>query len=37
MISVHPRALMDYDTLPADLKEEIAEQIGGYKSDRLLR
>ena len=30
MIGVHPRALMDYDTLPADLKEEIAEQIGGY-------
>lgn len=30
MIGVHPRALMDYDTLPADLKEEIAERIGGY-------
>jgi len=32
MIGVHPRALMDYDTLPADLKEEIAERIGGYTS-----
>ena len=32
MIGVHPRALIDYDTLPADLKEEIAEQIGGYAS-----
>ena len=30
MIGVHPRALMDYDTLPADLKEEISERIGGY-------
>ena len=32
MIGVHPRALMDFDTLPADLKEEIAERIGGYLS-----
>ena len=32
MIGVHPRALMDYDTLLADLKEEIAERIGGYAS-----
>ena len=32
MIGVHPRALMDYDTLPADLKEEIAERTGGYAS-----
>ena len=32
MIGVHPRALMDYDTLPADLKEEITERIGGYAS-----
>ena len=32
MIGVHPRALMDYDTLPADSKEEIAERIGGYAS-----
>ena len=30
MIGVHPRALMDFDSLPADLKEEIAERIGGY-------
>ena len=32
MIGVHPRALMDFDTLPADLKEEIADRIGGYAS-----
>ena len=32
MIGVHPRALMDFDSLPADLKEEIAERIGGYAS-----
>ena len=30
MIGVHPRALMDFDSLPADLKEEIAARIGGY-------
>ncbi|HCL68670.1 MAG TPA: phosphoenolpyruvate synthase [Gammaproteobacteria bacterium] len=30
MIGVHPRALMDFDALPADLKDEIAERIGGY-------
>ena len=30
MIGVHPRALMDFDALPADLKEEIAERTGGY-------
>ena len=32
MIGVHPRALIDYDTLPSDLKEEISERIGGYES-----
>ena len=32
MIGVHPRALMDYATLAADLREEIAERIGGYAS-----
>ena len=32
MIGVHPRALIDFDTLPADLKEEIAERISGYHS-----
>ena len=32
MIGVHPLALIDYDTLPADLKEEISERIGGYES-----
>ena len=30
MIGVHPRALLDFDSLPADLKEEIAARIGGY-------
>ena len=30
MIGVHPRALLDFDSLPADLKDEIAERIGGY-------
>ena len=29
MIGVHPRALMDFDSLPADLKEEIAEGSAG--------
>jgi len=32
MIGVHPRALMDFETLPLDLKEEISERIGGYAS-----
>ncbi|MDC1208962.1 phosphoenolpyruvate synthase [Litorivicinus sp.] len=32
MIGVHPRALIDFETLPADLKEEISERIGGYAS-----
>ena len=32
MIGVHPRALMDFETLSADLKEEIGERIGGYAS-----
>tara|TARA_B100001093_G_scaffold509445_1_gene573444 strand:- start:888 stop:3263 length:2376 start_codon:yes stop_codon:yes gene_type:complete len=32
MIGVHPRALMDFDSLPSELKEEIAERIGGYAS-----
>ncbi|MBH95666.1 MAG: phosphoenolpyruvate synthase [Gammaproteobacteria bacterium] len=32
MIGVHPRALIDFGLLPADLKEEISERIGGYAS-----
>jgi pyruvate,water dikinase len=32
MIGVHPRALMDFETLPLDLKEEISERISGYAS-----
>jgi len=31
-IGVHPRALLEYDTLPADLKAELAELICGYQS-----
>ena len=29
-IGVHPQALIDYDSLPADLKREIAPRIAGY-------
>ncbi len=31
-IGVHPKALMEFDTLPADLKEKIQTQIDGYPS-----
>jgi pyruvate,water dikinase len=31
-IGVHPKALMEFDTLPADLKEKIQAQIDGYPS-----
>ncbi len=34
MIGVHPRALIDFDSLPADLKEEIAERTGGYANPK---
>jgi len=30
MIGVHPKALLDFDRLRADLREEIAAQISGY-------
>ncbi len=30
MIGVHPRALLEFDSLPADLQERIGEQIAGY-------
>jgi pyruvate, water dikinase len=33
-IGVHPRALLDFDTLASDLKEKIAEKIRGYASPR---
>ncbi len=31
-VGVHPRALIDFDAQPADLKAKIAERIGGYDS-----
>ncbi len=31
-IGIHPKALLDFDTLDADLKETIAERITGYAS-----
>ena len=30
MIGVHPKALLDFDTLRPDLKDEIREQMAGY-------
>ncbi|MET0830671.1 MAG: phosphoenolpyruvate synthase, partial [Microbacterium sp.] len=33
-IGIHPRALLDYETLPAELKGEIAERIAAYPSPR---
>jgi pyruvate,water dikinase len=30
MIGIHPRALLDYDDLPADKKAEIGQRISGY-------
>lgn len=32
MIGVHPRALMDFETLSPELQDDIAERIGGYAS-----
>jgi len=34
MIGIHPRALLEYDRLPADLKVEIAPRIAAYASPR---
>ncbi len=34
MIGIHPKALLEYDALPADLKAEIAPRIGAYASPR---
>jgi len=34
MIGIHPRALLEYDRLPADLKAEIAPRIAAYQSPR---
>jgi pyruvate,water dikinase len=33
-IGVHPRALLEFDALPADLKAKVAEKIHGYASPR---
>ncbi len=33
-IGIHPKALLEYDTLPADLKGEIAPRIAAYASPR---
>jgi pyruvate,water dikinase len=33
-IGIHPRALLEYDRLPADLKAEIAPRIAAYASPR---
>jgi len=33
-IGIHPRALLEFDTLPADLKGEVAERIAAYPSPR---
>ena len=30
MIGVHPKALLEFDTLPADVKEQVAAQMKGY-------
>ncbi|MBY6062153.1 phosphoenolpyruvate synthase [Microbacterium esteraromaticum] len=33
-IGIHPRALLDYDALPADLQAQVAERIAAYPSPR---
>jgi pyruvate, water dikinase len=34
MIGIHPKALLEYDRLPADLKAQIAPRIAAYSSPR---
>ncbi len=34
MIGIHPKALLDFDTLPGELKETIGQQIAAYSSPR---
>jgi pyruvate,water dikinase len=34
MIGIHPRALLEHDRLPADLRAEIAPRIAAYQSPR---
>jgi pyruvate,water dikinase len=31
MIGVHPKALLEFDTLPSDVKQQVADQMRGYK------
>lgn len=33
-IGIHPRALLEFDTLPVDLKEDVAKRIAAYPSPR---
>ncbi len=33
-IGIHPRALLEFETLPAELKAKVAERIHGYASPR---
>lgn len=33
-IGVHPRALLEFDSLPADLKQKVAGKVHGYASPR---
>lgn len=32
MIGIHPKALLEFDQLPSDLKKEISRRIAGYES-----
>jgi len=34
MIGIHPKALLEYDQLPEDLKQQIAPRIAAYESPR---
>jgi pyruvate,water dikinase len=34
MIGVHPKALLDFETLPEDVKTHVADQMRGYDSPR---
>jgi pyruvate,water dikinase len=34
MIGVHPKALLDYDKLPSDIKTSVGRRIAGYTSPR---
>ncbi|HBY41591.1 MAG TPA: phosphoenolpyruvate synthase, partial [Alteromonas sp.] len=34
MIGVHPKALLNFDSQPEELKEEISDMIAGYESPK---